>query len=110
MQGPARLSFRDAAPGVSSQGGVRSDPFPYRLSAFSAVRRELAEDADDIARPARCSRLAGHRAGMFDNAAGVDFGLATGAARLGQLVRHGATRAAARSASPRRRLARVPRL
>src|ERR1044071_782994 len=92
MQGPARASFCDAAPGVSPQGGVRPDSLSYRLSAFSAVRRQLAEDADDLAWQARSSRSGGHCARMSDDAAGLDLGLTTDAARLGQLVRHSATR------------------
>src|SRR5690348_16312564 len=110
MQGPARASFCDAAPGVSPQGGVRPDSLSYRLSAFSAVRRQLAEDADDLAWQARSSRSGGHCARMSDDAAGLDLGLTTDAARLGQLVRHSATRAAARSAPPWRRRGWVSRL
>src|ERR1043165_7219032 len=94
MPRPARPSFFDAAPGVSPQGGVRPDPFSYRLSAFTAIRRQLAQDADDLAWQARSSRSGGHCARMSDDAVGLDLGVTTDAARLGQLVRHGATRAA----------------
>ena len=65
---------------------------------------------DDAARPARSARSSGHDARIPDDAAGIDLGRAAGADAVGQLVRHGAARPAARTSTRSARAGRLPRV
>src|SRR5436190_23476974 len=109
LQGPAHLPHDDAAPGAPPRRRVRLYALSCRLSALPAVRGMLGQDVDDAARPARSARPSSHHARIRDDAAGLNLGRATGAASVGQLVRDGAARSAARPASSRQRRQRLSR-
>src|SRR5271170_6260989 len=101
MQGPVDLSPDHAGSPAAPRGRVRYPPFSYRLFALPAVRRLLGKDIDDVARAARHARSPGHDARIRDDAADIDFGRATGADALGELVWHGPAWPAEKPPSPR---------
>src|ERR1700730_1836607 len=96
MQGPARLPSDHARSPAAPHGRIRYHPFSYRLPALPAVRRLLEKDIDDAARAPRSARSPGYDARIQDDPAGIDLGCATESDAVGELVRHGAARPAAK--------------